>query len=1143
MSRFVHNHVHTVYSFLDGYNPIKKLVSRAKELGMEALAITDHNHLCGCPAFQRECKAQGVKPLLGCEMYWTWDTDIAKLPIEERSKNAIARAATKGLLPGDIPLEINPRTGKPKKQKQLKKSEIKEIIAPFLYDMRQYHILLLAINQTGWRNLVKLQSEAAQKCTYNGRFLCDDAMLAKYSEGLVMTSACIGNAAPALIEQAHAAEAEALILGWKAIFGERFFLEIQPLDIEKQRCVNYQYMQWSQKHCIRVIATNDVHWTHREDYDDHDTLLCIATGKFKEEKNRMRYSDDFWLKTETEMTDSFETQARSLAAELGEGFDETAYEAFYKQAMDNSTLIADMAEEIALGSPAPLFPKIEVPSALTAMEWLTLKCFNALFSYAKERAIDLERYLQRLNEELQIIEQKGFESYMLTVEEYVDWANRNGCPTGPGRGSAAGSLVLFLLNITKCIDPIEHNLLFSRFLTLDRTSPPDIDVDFCYTGRSRVIDHLKQLHGSDKVAHIGTITEMGVKSGLKDVGRVLRMDFGEMNAISRKLDEILDKPQPKFRDFDDLKESDNSVERRRWREFANLELKYKELFRLARAFEGIPRNMGVHASGVLVTPMPVSHLFPTRRISDGSTVTLYTGAQLEELNAIKFDLLGLRTITVIKNALRYVDPALTFEDLYARVDVNDPKIFRAIRKKQTDGLFQIESDMFKGIIGDVMPDCMNDIIAITALGRPGPLRAGMPADYADRKNARRQAAEPLRGTWEIVKDTFGCICYQEQIMQIAVSAASFNANQSDSIVRKIFAKKKKDQMEKLRRMFFFGKINAEGPKGWEDDENAPWYDSEGTYGDPIAGTCNNGYAKLEIAQFWKSIEGFADYLFNKSHAAGYSYITMLTAHLKLYHPVEYMAALLSMEDNSEGMQKYIAVAERMGIRILTPDLNRSGESFTPNGKTILFGLGAIKGIGTKALPDLLAGRPYQSLEDIFARMPKRVFNRSVGKYLIMAGALDWISSNRYQLLNRFYQLRGDKDAPMPSAAYSEKICIEMEKEALGTSITYKPWWETIAPGSKISESANLLEVDEHVDKKGNMMAFAVLRIKGCKVKAVIFASVYCRNVDKFDLRRYRHIVVEGTKDEKSTLIVKKVFLESETKMNQSMALRSSSFFS
>lgn len=1120
---YTSSHNHTVWSFLDGYNPIKKFVARAKELGMKHLAITDHNSLAGVIDFQKECKEAGIIPILGVEGYFTWDTNMASLPVEERTAMAIEKAREAGVLDQDVPDEISPRTGKPIKKKAIKKSDVKDIIKPYEYDMRQYHIILIAINQVGWGNLVKLQSEAADKCTYNGRFLCDDAMLEKYSEGLVMTTACVGNAAARLLANGDYDKAIIQLSNWHRIFGDRFFLEIQPLDIKKQWQTNLGYMTWAKESGVKIIASNDVHWTTRADYDDHDTLLCIGMGKIKDDPARMRYSDDFWLKDAEEMVDSFESQAETIAVQYGwSEYQTNEYFETCIEAIANTSLIANLVEDnIKLGSDKPLFPIMKIPNGLSAEVYLTHKCYDMLYKYYKKHPeISLKVYEARLREELDIINPKGFASYMLINEEMITWSNNNGIPTGPGRGSAAGSLVLFLLGVTKEIDPIKNELLFSRFLTADRTAPPDIDSDYEYFGRHRVVSHLEDIYNKENVTHIGTYTLCGVKSGLKDVGRVLNIDFTIMNSISKKIDEVLDKPQPKFKDFDALRNGDGN-EKKKWSEFNALEQDNKELFRLARAFEGIARGPGIHASGILVTPMPVSDLFPTRKAKDGSTVTLYTGTQLEDLGAIKFDVLGLKTLSVIKDTLYHIDPNLSFQDLYDIIDVDDPEIFKMICEKKTDGLFQIESNMFKGMIDDIKPNSMNDIIAITSLGRPGPLSAGMPKDYANRKNGLEEAVEPIRNTGDILKDTHMCICYQEQIMKISVRIAGFNLNQSDSIVRKIFGKKKKDQMEMLRRMFHYGKVNTDGPSGWLDDSRAPWYDPSGKkYGSPILGACNNGYSEDEVMRFWTNIEGFADYLFNKSHAACYSYSTMLTGYLKKYYPTQFMAALLSAEDKDEDKERYIFVAEEMGIKITVPDINKSGLSFTPDKNTILYGLGSIKGVGDASIPAILENRPYSSIEDAFNKIGKKAFNKTVGMSLIKAGAFNFLDDNRHSLMNQLMDVRKDKDDRYNEATYNDYDCMAMEQSTLGASITFKPYWKTIEVNQKIKDvPATILSLEERVDKKGNMMGFVQLEINKSKVKGLIFASKYCKMVAAFDMERGVNILVSGKKDDRGGLLI------------------------
>lgn len=775
---FVHLHFHTSYSFLDGYNPIKKAVSRIKELGMSACAITDHNSLAGIPEFQTECINNNIKPILGLEGYYTWDIKECSKTLEERQTDALNRAIEAGVLPDNY-LET-----------KHKKKDYLETIKDYMYDTKQYHIILLAINQIGWHNLVKLQSEASRLCTFNGRFLCDNTLLRKYSEGIICQSACIGSPMAQLLINNRIEEAEQLILEWKDIFKDRFYLEIQPLNIPEQRLVNLKYMELCKKHNINPVATNDVHWTNYSDYEDHDTLLCIGTNRKKNDTNRMKYSNDFWIKSKEEMISSFNNQLKTINEEYNNQYN-NSYMDFYMEALNNTNVIANRIDNnIKLGSDKPLFSDVKVPHNLTSEQYLRLLAWNGLYKYlSNNKELDTRIYEKRLAFELDIIINKGFAPYIIAVYEYTNWAKTHDCPIGPGRGSAAGSLVLFSIGITNNIDPIKYNLLFSRFLTKDRTAPPDIDIDFDYNNRDNVIVHLEEYYGKEKVAHIGTYTTMGVKSGLKDVGRVLDMPFDLVNnQICKKIDEInIDKTTPTFKDYDSLKDG-NDNEQKQWVEFNKLEKQNKELFRLARAFEGISRNFGVHASGILVTPCDVNDYVPTRLDKNtGVTITLYTGPQLEEYNFIKYDILGLKTISIIQDTLKLINEELSIENLYDCVDITDSQLYEYISDKNTDAMFQIESNLMKKIIDEIKPTEFNDIVAINAIARPGPISVGMDKEYANVKNGIENIKFPLKGIDNILKETYGTILYQEQLMAISKQVSGFNDGQADSITRKIIA--------------------------------------------------------------------------------------------------------------------------------------------------------------------------------------------------------------------------------------------------------------------------------------------------------------------------------------------------------------------
>jgi len=1122
---FTHLHVHTSYSFLDGACKHEELIARAKELNMKAIAITDHNHIGGSYEFQKECRKQDIKPVLGLEAYYTEDVSILNLPVEERNRLG-ADAALKAQVITQEEYEAFTSKTKSNTKKGIKIKDIKEKIKDYMYDTKQYHIIFLAMNQIGWKNLIKLQSESAEACTFNGRFLCDNKIIKKYNEGLICTTACIANRIARYVNQNQTESAEALLKEWLDIFQDRFYLEIQPLNIIEQIKVNAFYIKMSEKYSIKMIATNDVHYVLKSDHDDHDTLLCIGTGAKKTDFNRLRYSNDFWLRSYDEMIEAFQIQY-----ECGSDVFPKNYMEIIVQALENTNKITDRIDDnIKINSDKPLIPQVKLKDK-TPEKYLIERCYRELYKLASQDKYvheNLDVYEARLNEELDVIIPKGFASYLLVVEEYVKWANDNNCPTGPGRGSAAGSLCLYLLGITKIIDPIKYKLLFSRFLTKDRTALPDIDTDFEFYGRDSVIRHLEDYYGAANVAHIGTYTIMGVKSGLKDVGRVLSVDFETMNNISKQLDEIMDKPQPKFKDYDALKDSDNENERKNWERFNKLETDNEEIFRLARKFEGLRRNFGVHASGILAMPMPVNEMIPTR-ISDGVRVCLYTGPEVEELNCVKLDILGLKTLTIIQSTLKHIDEKMTFEDLYKKVDVNDANLFSMLCQKRTDAVFQLESNMFKGMINDIKPDSLNDIIAITSLGRPGPLSAGMPAMYAKRKNGLEEAAPLLRGMDDILEETFGEIVYQEEIMAIGVKALGFDMNQADSIIRKIFGKKKKDKMEMLRRMMKYGKINKEGPEGWHENASMPWYDPDHEYGKEICGGIKNGYSEKEMDDFWNTIQGFADYLFNKSHAACYSYISLLTAWLKYYYPVEFYASVLSTQDNEEKTKKYIEICENENIKVIVPDINISEEKFTPNpkDKNIYFGLASIKGAGENVINEILKNRPYNSLNDLFEKLPKKIFNKRVALAMAKSGALDAFEENkdRCNIINRIMELRKEKDyEPYPEHYYSNIVCMEFEEEILSTPITYKPWWNTIKAEEKINEEATILTNREQKDKNGRLMAFSTILINGCTIDSVIFSSVYKKYTDLFDehINPDKKIVVKGTKDDKGKLIISSI---------------------
>lgn len=1120
---FVHLHVHTSYSVLDGVCKPKDLAKRISELDMDYVAITDHGHLGGTYAFQNACKDNDIKPILGMEGYYTPDINIASLDISERKKLALQKAAEAGEISTD---EIEAH------------KKDKELIAKYEYKMRQYHIIYLVLDQTGWHNLIRLQSESANLCTYNGRFLADLKLIEKYNEGLICCSACVGSYDSHMLQEQREDKALEYILKLKEIFDDRFYLEIQPAEIWQQAQTNKYYMEWAKKYSIKTVATTDVHYLLREDWDDHDTYMCIATGKKKTDTDRMIYDNQYWVKTVDEMVETFENQIEKfyLNKESPEWIEE--YRQYYVDSIKETLNVANRIDtNILIGSKEVLYPKVKIPNGLTEDDVLRDKAIAGLNKYLKQHPnYDRDVYLNRLLYELEVITYKHYSGYFLMVDEYVTWGNAIDtstgypqCALGPGRGSADGSLVLYALGISK-IDPIINNLMFERFLSLDRNSPPDVDVDHDYENRGLMIKHFEEVYGKSHVAHIGTWTMLSVLSGIKDFAKVLEIPFVESNELTKALQKLIDKPQAKFKDYDKMEEDapENYIK------FKELENKYVEVFRLTRKFEGCCRQWGVHASGVLVTPVEVNDYFPTRvDKKTGDVITLYTGVELEQLSAIKQDVLGLKSITIIKHALQHIpskktpEKTMSFEELYESADIADKNVYKMICDKNTDGVFQIESDMFKGLIDLIHPQNINDISALVALGRPGPLQAGTPEIYAHGKKTG-EYDYPIRGCEDILSDTYSAILYQEQLMLISKQVSGFDGSQADSITRKITAKKKAEMFPMMIRCHIYGKKNIEGPEGWENDDHAPWYDPKGKYGKEIPGALINGYTEEELRLYFDKIMGFASYAFNRSHSAAYGYISYIMAWLKCYYPAQYMAAVLSMQDTDESKDKYIkSCLKNNEISTLCPDINSSKVSFAAvDNKTIRYGLGSIKGIGEAKLNDLINNAPYSSLEDMIKRIPKKSFNKTVGENLIKSGALDSIcGKNRNKTLNEFYRLRKDKKVePLSEEGYDRTTCMQYEIKTIGTSITYKSEWLDIPDNTILTNKPiKILECNHYVAKSsGKSMGKVSVDYDCTMVSGLIFPKNWAMMMQKPVGNKDKYVWIDGKKDKDGKLIIDKV---------------------
>lgn len=1073
---FTHLHVHTPDSLLDGFCKIDKLINKVKELNMTSIAITDHGTLAGTYDFQKTCKENNIKPILGMEIYYTKDMKMISLPIEERKKIAMDLAISNNI---EIP-------------KNAKKKEIDELIKPYMYNTKGYHLILLAKNQIGWNNLVKISSIANEYGLFNGKGHCDYNLLKQYSEGIICTTACMGSIICDNIKKDNIKEAEAELILLKDIYKDNLYLEIQPLNHKDQLKINLKLIQLASKYNIELVATNDSHYVNQDDWYTHDVLLCIGTGKKLTDENRMKYSKEFWIRSYDEMIQAFHKQFTEqihniIDKQFVTEIDKQIYIEIVKQSLLNTNIIAEkISEDILLGSDTDLFPNVDVPKGYTPETWLSHQCWTNLYKYLRNEGLKNKKdiYEERLKHELNVINIKGFASYFLVVQDAIEWGDNNDCPFGPGRGSAAGSLVSFLIGIVKGTDPIEYDLLFSRFLTMNRTSPPDIDSDIDKLNRQKFIKYLNNKYGHENVCQVGTKTILGVLNGIKDVMRVFDISFSESNKVSKQLSTLIDSPSLTFKMFDDLKEEDIN----KYNEFKKIEEQYKEIFYIARALEGTVRNYGVHAGGVLITPVPINDIFPTR-VVDGKKVTVWDKDTVEKAKGIKFDMLGLKTISVINLTLKlikkYKDIDISLQELYNNKSIRyDENVFDMLKQAKSDTVFQMESDLFKSELPKFDPDNIDDLIALTACMRPGPLAAGYNKMYADRKSGKEKIEYAL-GCNDILGNTYGCMLYQEQLMLIAKKVAGFSDNQTDTYLRKSVAKKKRELMNLCKEWFINGK---------------PLVDK---FGEPIIGGICNGFDKQSLEEFWEqTVEGCAAYLFNKSHATSYSLLSCITAWLKYYYPLEYFTAVLSLLEDEDKRDSYISILEKeYNIKVVVPDINLSEKYFSciPEENKILYGLSSIKGVGDKPIEVIIKNRPYDTLENFYEKVTKTNVNKTAGKALIKTGAFDSLykNTNRYELLNKFYDIRKDKDERYDINMYDKTACISLEKEIINVSLTYKEWIKTLYEGEIININCIIKSIHERYDKNNNLMAFITIEKEGSEIELTVFARDYIKNIDKF----------------------------------------------
>ena len=897
---FAHLHVHTEYSLLDGSSKIKEITKRAKELGMNSLAITDHGVMYGCIDFYRAALENGIKPIIGCEVY------VA--PGSRFEKEA-----------GDN-------------------------------EDRYYHLILLAENNEGYANLCKIVSKGfVEGFYYKPRV--DYEVLEKYHEGIICLSACLAGEVQKYLARGEYEKGKEAALKYEKIFGKgNYFLEMQDHGIPEQATVNQQLMRMSEELGIDLVCTNDVHYTFADDVEAHDILLCIQTGKKKADEDRMRYEGgQFYLKSPEEMYRLFK---------------------YAPQAMENTQKIADRCN-VTFEFGVTKIPSFPVPEGYTSWTYLKELCETGLhnrypvFKGEVDQNCHLtkEELEERLNYELNTIKNMGYIEYFLIVWDFIHYAKSNGIAVGPGRGSAAGSIVSYCLEITD-IEPMRYNLLFERFLNPERVSMPDIDVDFCIERRQEVIDYVGRKYGKDHVAQIVTFGTLKARGVIRDVGRVLDMPYAQVDNIAKmipqELNITLDGALKQNRELKTLYDSDPEV---------------KYLIDMSRRLEGLPRHASMHAAGVVICGKPVDEYVPLSRAADGSITTQYIMTTLEELGLLKMDFLGLRNLTVIQNAQRFIKKNRGIELDLMKIDYNDKKVLDYIGTGNTEGIFQLESAGMKNFMKELKPQSLEDIIAGIALYRPGPM--DFIPKYLEGKNNRDSVTYDCPQLIPILEPTYGCIVYQEQVMQIVMKLAGYTLGRSD-LVRRAMSKKKGDVMIKERQNFVYG----------NEEEGIP-------------GCINNGIDEKTANQIWDEMLDFAKYAFNKSHAAAYAVVAYRTAYLRCHYPVEFMAALLtSVLGNTNKISEYSYACKKLGIKILPPDINYGEGAFSVDHGNIRYGLTAIKSLGRPVIEAIIRERnlngPYRDFKDLVERLSSKEINKRTVENLIKSGALDCFHVTRKQ---------------------------------------------------------------------------------------------------------------------------------------------------
>ena len=1038
---FTHLHVHTEYSLLDGSSKIGELAARAKELGMDSMAITDHGVMYGVIDFYRAARAAGIKPIIGCEVYVSPGSRFDRETVHGED--------------------------------------------------RYYHLVLLAENNTGYQNLMKIVSKGfVDGFYYKPRI--DEEVMREYHEGIIALSACLAGEVPRYLEKGLYEEAKEAAKRHLEIFGEgNYFLELQDHGIPLQRQVNQGIMRLSKELNIPLVATNDCHYINAEDWEAHDILLCIQTGKKVSDENRMRYEGgQYYVKSEEEMRQLFP---------------------YAPEAIENTHKIAERCNvEIEFG--VTKLPRFDVPDGYDSWGYLNHLCDEG---FALRYPDDDGTLRARLDYELGTIKSMGYVDYFLIVWDFINFAKSHGIAVGPGRGSAAGSIVAYCLKITD-IDPIRYQLLFERFLNPERVSMPDIDVDFCYERRQEVIDYVVEKYGKDQVAQIVTFGTLAARGVIRDVGRVMDLPYSLCDQVSKmvpaELNITLDLALQKNPELKALYESDEQV---------------KKLIDMSKRLEGLPRHTSMHAAGVVISRTSIDEYVPLSRGADGTIVTQFTMTTLEELGLLKMDFLGLRTLTVIQDAVKMIEKDYGVKLDLEHIDYDDKKVMDSLGTGKNEGVFQLESGGFKTFMKELKPTTLEDIIAGISLYRPGPM--DFIPKYLKGKNDPASITCTCPQLEPILKPTYGCIVYQEQVMQIVRDLAGYTLGRSD-LVRRAMSKKKAAVMAKERQNFVYG--NAE----------------EG-----VKGCIANGIDEKTANQIYDDMTDFAKYAFNKSHAAAYAVVAYQTAFLKFYYPKEFMAALMtSVMDNTTKVSEYILACRNMGISILPPDINEGYSGFSVSGNGIRYGLSAIKSVGRAVVDVIIAEREngglFKSLDDFVSRMSNKEVNKRTLESFIKSGALDTLPGTRKQKLIvsgdlleskarekktvmegqlSFFDLAPEEEKnnfqiTFPNVGeYDKQTLLAFEKETIGIYVSghpmeeYRELWEknvtaktsdfvvdedgktVVEDNSNVVIGGMITSKKVKTTKTNQLMAFITIEDLVGTVEVLVFPKIYEKNRPSF----------------------------------------------